>query len=252
MVKRFTESDKWRDKWFRALRPDYKLAWLYLLDQCDCAGVIDLDKELANFQIGTAPDWESFLSHCEDRIEVIGGGKLWVVRFIEYQYGTLSRDCRAHIPVYLSIEKHGLSDRVFKGYSKSIQRDKDKDKDKVKDKEQDKDKDRGSAEGDWDVPERLDTPEVRTLLSEFSQMRRKIGKPIKDVPSTSKVLKHFDDVPHLVYALELCIANQYQGLKADYRPTPAKASAVSTKTFAQQRVSNTIKAIEAFAGECDD
>lgn len=246
MPKRFTESDKWRDKWFRALRPEYKLAWLYFLDNCDSAGVIDLDTELADFQLGIAPDWEEFFSKCDERIEQLHSGKFWVVRFIEYQYGTLSNDCRAHIPVFASLKKNGLLDRVLKGYSKGIQRDMDKDKDK--DKEKDKDKDKETDKDRWEIPERLDTPSVRQLLDEFVVMRRKIGKPIKDVSSTSKVLRHFDDEGHLVYALETCIANQYQGLKPDYRPSSASAgSRNGVVTFAQQRVSNTKSAIERFA-----
>jgi hypothetical protein len=82
MGKRFTESDKWRDKWFRALRPEFKLAWLYLLDNCDAAGVIDLDQELADFQIGIALDWSQFLTHCDGRVEQLKSGKFWVCRFI--------------------------------------------------------------------------------------------------------------------------------------------------------------------------
>lgn len=245
MGKRFTESDKWRDKWFRALRPEHKLAWLYLLDNCDAAGVIDLDSDLADFQIGIAPDWKLFLSQCDGRVERLKSGKLWVVRFIEYQYGEPSRECRAHNPVFLSLEKNGLLDRYLKGYSKGIQRDKDKDKDKDKEKEQDKDKDRGSAEGDWVVPENLDSARVRSLLAEFTAMRLRIRKPIKDFPSTSKVLRHFDDEPHLVYALETCIANDYQGLKADYRPNASNGRPIQ-KTFADLRVEGTQKAMEDF------
>ena len=114
MPKRFTDSDKWKDKWFRALRPEFKLAYLYLLDNCDHAGVIELDRELADFQIGNAIDWDDFISICGKRIAMLADDKIWLVKFIEFQYGELSENCKAHNPVYQSMEKHRLS----KGYPK--------------------------------------------------------------------------------------------------------------------------------------
>lgn len=73
-------------------------------------------------------------------------------------------------------------------------------------------------ENEWQIPERLDTPEVRSLLVDFAAMRRDIKKPIRNVANTSRVLEKFDDVSHLIHALEFCIANEYQGLKPEYRP----------------------------------
>ena len=219
MPKRFTETEKWKDKWFRQLRPEYKLAFLYLLDNCDHAGIIDLDEQLADFQIGATIDWTGFFLACGDRIASVHGDKKILTRFIEFQYGELSQDCKAHNPVFASLQKH----RVSKGYPKGIQRVQDKDKDKDKDKVKDKE---GECEGErsgWSIPERLDSPRVRELLSRFEQMRRKIKKPIRDFANSSLVLDRFDDESHLVYALETCIANDYQGLKPEYRqPTNGK------------------------------
>lgn len=135
MAKRFTETEKWKDKWFRGLSSKHKLAYLYLLDNCDHAGVIELDEELADFQIGEPIDWNAFLEAGQNRIVRTSGGKLYIAKFIEYQYGKLSKDCKAHNPVFASLEKHNL----LKGYLKGIQRVQDKDKDKDKDKDNDKD-----------------------------------------------------------------------------------------------------------------
>jgi hypothetical protein len=66
----------------------------------------------------------------------------------------------------------------------------------------------------------LDTPEIRTLLEEFSEMRRRIKKPLKSLSAASKILGQFEDVDHLKFALVTCIANDYQGLKPDYKPKP--------------------------------
>ena len=135
MPKRFTDSEKWKDRWFRSLNPPEKLAWLYLLDNCDQAGVIHLDEELADFQIGEPVDWTAFIQNCGcDRLARVGC-KLWVVRFVQFQYGDkLSRDCKAHNPVFRSIEKHSLSIPFPKGIERDqvIVKVKDKERDKAK------------------------------------------------------------------------------------------------------------------------
>ena len=109
---------------------------MWMLDKCDAAGVIEPDYELASFQIGTPVD-ESTTQELGDRVQEIQGGKLWIVKFIQFQYGELSKDCKAHNPVFASIQKHfpNEKERVSKGYPKGIQRGQDTDTEKEKDKE---------------------------------------------------------------------------------------------------------------------
>lgn len=143
MGKRFTETSKWSDPWYRELSPASKHGWNYLLDNCDAAGVISLDRALADFQIGEPVEWESLIDGSEGRIERLGGRKLWVTGFVSFQYGRLSEDCKAHRPVFASIEKHNLNERVSKGYPKGTEPLKEKDKEK----EQDKDKEKEGVQG---------------------------------------------------------------------------------------------------------
>ncbi|MGV3485385.1 MAG: DUF1376 domain-containing protein [Planctomycetaceae bacterium] len=111
-----------------------------------------------------------------------------------------------------------------------------------------KEKEAPNASDDrWLVPEPLDCPEVRGLLGEFEAMRKRKGKPVRSLATTSKVLRHFDNREHLIYALETCIANEYQGLKADYRP-PVSKSGQQRLTFAQQSLENSKNAIKEFCG----
>jgi len=49
---RFTDQDKWRDSWFRTLKPAEKLIWLYLIDTCDNAGFFEYDPEMICFFTG--------------------------------------------------------------------------------------------------------------------------------------------------------------------------------------------------------
>jgi len=222
-MKRFTDTCKFDSKWFRRLPPEFKLAWLYVLDKCDPAGVIRIDEDLANFQIGVDVDWPEFLSRCEERIARLPDGKVWITDFIVFQYKSLSRDCAAHKPVFDSICKHDLKieDTLLEPYRKAYQSLKDKDKDKDKEKDQDKNQDWVPVNS-WVIPAHLDRPEVRNALDEFAQMRKRIRKPIRDFRNSSRVLPGFETPEQVVRAVNFCIGNEYQGLKPEYGNEPAR------------------------------
>ena len=113
-VNRFTETDKWKNRWFVRLKPEFKLAWLYLLDKCDNCGVIDLIPEVANIEIGIEIDWSVFKDSAndrktEDRILETRDGKWWIVPFVHRQYpGGLSKKQNLHKSVIKSLVSHGL------------------------------------------------------------------------------------------------------------------------------------------------
>ena len=145
MAKRFTETTKWADPWFRSLAPTLKHGWNYLCDNCDAAGVIELDAELANFQIGERVDWDALVDASGDRIERLPNGRLHLTKFIDFQYGTLSDTCPPHKPAIKCLKKHGLS-KVLERYQIPFDKVLDKNKDK------DKEKDKGGAGGKFDKP----------------------------------------------------------------------------------------------------
>jgi hypothetical protein len=107
-MKRFTETTKWRDPWFRRLSPIAKLLWLYLTDNCDCAGLIDLDVEAAAFDIGAKIE-EKHLTELASRTQRTIDGKIFIPRFIPFQYGELSVNCPAHKPVIKLVSERTLS-----------------------------------------------------------------------------------------------------------------------------------------------
>jgi hypothetical protein len=131
-MKRFTETQKWEDPWFRRLPLEMKLLWMWLCDRCDNAGVIDPDIELASFQIGYQYPIDT-LSQFDGRLVRIPCGKWFIPKFIEFQYGNLSEDCKAHKPIFLSLEKHQI-----KGYPKGINTLQEKEKEKDTEKEPEK------------------------------------------------------------------------------------------------------------------
>jgi hypothetical protein len=138
-VKRFTETNKWDDPWFLELSMEHKLLWQWLCDRCDNAGIIEPSMKLASFHIGHQYPSDT-LSAFGDRLVKIGGGKWFIPKFIAFQYGKLSSDCKAHNPVFVSLEKNGIDveNLTFKGYSKGIHTLKEKEKEKVTEKEPEK------------------------------------------------------------------------------------------------------------------
>ena len=202
MGKRFTETDKWSDPWFRRLSAEHKLAWLYLLDNCDLAGVVDLDHDLADFQIGCDVDWDGFVMGVgSDRVEVLPNGKLFVLRFIEFQHGTLSVNCKAHGPAFRSIEKNGLSQRVSKGYPKGMDTLKVKVKVKVKEKVK-----------VMDLPAVLDNPEFREALSQWLDYHKPY-KPagLKALITRAETRASESGLPALLMAFTKAMSNGWTG-----------------------------------------
>lgn len=51
-MKRFSETDKWKDEWFSSLAPVEKLVFLFLIDSCDNAGFFELNTRLNSYLIG--------------------------------------------------------------------------------------------------------------------------------------------------------------------------------------------------------
>lgn len=113
MSKRFTDSNKWQS-WFRKLPSDIKLAWIYILDGCDVAGVWEPDFELANVCIGEKVNWDKAKIAFGDRVYLMTNGKWWIPKFVSFQCGeTLSVKSAPHLKVMKMLKAHGLWDLYF-------------------------------------------------------------------------------------------------------------------------------------------
>ena len=79
--------------------------------------------------------------------------------------------------------------------------------------------------GEFQVPPRLDSPEVREALEAFERMRRNIGHPIRDRGNVCRGWEHaYRDREHLLACINLTTANEWQGIKpshVDLRSQPA-------------------------------
>ena len=54
MAKRMTDTDKWKKRFIRELKPKHKLLWLYILDDCNHAGIWEIDLDVASIRVGEA------------------------------------------------------------------------------------------------------------------------------------------------------------------------------------------------------
>lgn len=112
MAKRFTDTNKWKKTFVRELPSKYKLLWFYILDDCDVAGLWEVDLEIAEIRVGEKLDRKEAVKYLSDNIVVIDNGKKWfIVNFIEFQYGSqLSKTNN----IYKSIEKVLVKYDLFK------------------------------------------------------------------------------------------------------------------------------------------
>ncbi len=153
MAKRFTDTTKWDDEWFCDLSSEHKLAWLYILDKADHAGIFKPNMKLMNFMLDSSNTKESLLSALNDgkgRIRELHNGKWFLEGFISYQYGDhLNAKNRAHKSVLNLLESNAIDKTSIRGLKdlkdgakdKDTDKEQDKSKDKDKNKEQDKEKD---------------------------------------------------------------------------------------------------------------
>tara|TARA_R110002051_G_scaffold85502_2_gene150699 strand:+ start:1526 stop:2179 length:654 start_codon:yes stop_codon:yes gene_type:complete len=109
MAKRFTDTDKWKKGFMRGLPTKYKLMWLYILDDCNHAGVWETDFEVASIRIGSKISENEAIKHYADNIRIFDNGDKWFVpKFIDFQYGQLNANSRPHQAVIKLIDKYDL------------------------------------------------------------------------------------------------------------------------------------------------
>ena len=134
MAKRMTDTDKWKKRFLRELKPQHKLLWFYILDDCNHAGIWDVDIEVASIRVGEELIYDMLPQAFLDKIVIFDNGYKWFIPdFIDFQYGELNPNSNVHKSVIALLEKYNLQ-----GYVKGSQgvettpQDKDKDKDIVK------------------------------------------------------------------------------------------------------------------------
>lgn len=154
MAKRLTDTGKWNKPFVRSLQAPYKLLWFYILDECDHAGIWQVDEDVAKIRIGCGVDFNEAQKVFKNHIQIFDDGQKWFIPdFIDFQYGELNPANKVHLSVLTIHKKYKI-----KPLGSPLKGAMEKDKEKEKDKEDAR-------------------TEFEKVFDEFLEMRRKIRKP---------------------------------------------------------------------------
>lgn len=109
MAKRFTCTDKWKREYFKAFEQNYKLLWLYILDDCDTAGTWVCDFEVASMRIGFDFKKEEVIKMFEKKIKIINDERWFIPEFLATQYKNAKTDSNFHKSIKDRLQSYGLN-----------------------------------------------------------------------------------------------------------------------------------------------
>ena len=114
MAKRFTDTEKWKKGFVRSLPPAYKLLWIYMLDDCDNAGVWQVEVEVASIRIGSKLNEKEALKLFGNNVISFDGGSKWFIKeFVKFQQGVnhiaeLNSNSNPHKSILRIVEQYKL------------------------------------------------------------------------------------------------------------------------------------------------
>lgn len=229
-MKRFTDTNIWNDPWFYSLPFEYKMAWFFIKDNCDNAGVWKWFPDALNFFTGKKITIEGFKEYFKKRIFFLSDEKIFIVKFIEFQFGNIwEGGSKIHQSVVKALYSHGIDrdryDEIIKsvngigmgsqwdsdgiknnpdGIAMGIYTHQDKEKDKDKDKIKDKEK------------ERVVDPAVNPLRKYIIEKCPNIGRMKTQLTNqeAEKLLSRFNS--DLIYKKIIAMEN-YVGIEKKYK-----------------------------------
>ena len=118
MSYRFTNSDKWTDSWFSDLSPHAKLLFIFLYENCDNAGVYEVNKKFMLFLLGFKEDElkEAIREISKAYVKSKNGTKIWLKNFLKHQKLTpLNWKNNAHKQIIMILKENLSDENKFKG-----------------------------------------------------------------------------------------------------------------------------------------
>lgn len=122
MAKRFTDTEKFTDPWYRRLSSKHKLFWEYLLCACDHAGIISVDLEFIEMVLKEKYEDNVIAKYFSDRVEKLAKPfEYFIPKFVTFQYGELSSKSPMHLKVIRTLKAAGINpDTLSTGYKQGI------------------------------------------------------------------------------------------------------------------------------------
>jgi hypothetical protein len=216
IAKRFIDTDIFKKQFVRSLQAPYKLLWIYILQDCNHAGIWDVDMEVAQIRISEKINQKSALFYFAGKVfEISGGSKWFIPEFISFQYGELNPENRAHNSVISILKKEALLNEnltikeLYKPLTSPLQGAKDMDKDKDMVKDMDKVKDKGEKKFELVFPFcSVNFMVVWDLLLKEKKWRKKSFGALQ--ASLELLSKHSED--DAIQMMKNTIAGEWQGL----------------------------------------
>lgn len=222
MAKRFTDTNKWGKGFFTELSTTMKVVWIYLCDNCDHAGVWDINMPLLSFHVGEKISIKDLESNFDEKIS-IHGDKIFLETFIDFQYGKLNPNNKVHKSVIKRLEKLGASkglaspklgassqnEEELKGLGRGLEGAKDK----AKDKDKDKDKERSSSISKFSFYELVDlypkpTPRPEKVMqalaleiksaNDFVSFKRSIQNYTKQCEREGRAIHYYKSLENFI------------------------------------------------------
>lgn len=107
MAKRFTDTEKYKDPWFRKLKPELKMLFLFICDDCNHAGIWKENFDSFELFYGkkmTHEDMKGF----GDKILRLNEDTYYIKGFIKFQYGILYENNSAHLGVIKQLVAYNI------------------------------------------------------------------------------------------------------------------------------------------------
>lgn len=118
MSSRLTDGDKWKDIWFSNLSPYAKLLFIFLCENCNNAGIYEVNKKFLLFYLGISEEQlsEAIKEIQKSYVKSHDGKRIWLKNFLKYQKKLpLNPNNNNHKQIIMILTENLLDANKFKG-----------------------------------------------------------------------------------------------------------------------------------------